>query len=1526
MTGTNAESQLSVANPTVEALQESEKRYRRLFESAKDGILILNADTGQVVDVNPFLLQLLGYSYDAICGQHIWELGVFKDIAASKDAFKTLQDNEYIRYEDLPLETLDGRPIAVEFVSNVYLVDHTKVIQCNIRDITKRKQAEEALLESENKFKSFAEQALAGMYIIQDDVFKYVNPKFAQMFGYTVEECLSDMPFKNLVYAEDLAKVEEQVGRRISGEAESVHYTFRGLKRNGQIFHVEVYGATGVYKGKPAATGTVLDITERNSAQEALEESEELYRTLVSLSPNAISVVDLNGLLTFTSPKARQMFGYSPDDEILGRSILSWIAPEEHEKVSTNIRRLLTEGTPTATEHTLIKKDGTCFIGEINAAVIHSPDGNPMSMIVITRDVTERAKQTREIEHLNRLYSVLSRVSQAVVWATSPEEFLAQACRDVVEGGGFLLAWIGQVDLMTNAVVPTAFWGGIGEYVRGITVYADNRPEGHGPTGICIREDRPSVHNDFLHSPLTLPWHDRAASFGIASCAAFPIRRAGRPWGALSIYSDEVDRFTGEDVRLLEKVAGDIEFALDNLDGEFQRKQAEEALRESEELYRTLVSLSPDAIAVVDVNSLLTFGSPKALQMFGYSPDDEILGRSILSWIAPEEHEKVSTNIRRLLTEGTLTGTEYTLVKKDGTCFIGEVNAAVIHSPDGNPMRMIVIIRDITDRKRAEDELRVALRFLEIMHEHTEIAPLLQEYVSEIKNYTGCDAVGIRVLDENLNIPYQAYQGFSRKFYETESPLSLKTDECMCIKVMKGDVDPSLPFFTEGGAFCVNATSRFLATVSEEEKGRTRNRCNQEGYETVGLFPFRGGGKILGLVHVADHRENMLPPNVVKMLEKAALQLGTAFQRAQAENELRKSEERLALAADATHIGMFDWDLSKNEIVWTKQYEAIFGYPSTGSSMRTYRDWWDRVHPDDLPWVEERIHQAMAERTTYQAEYRIVLPDGTLRWVEGRGFWHYDAGGRPVRMLGTVQDTTERNQVVKALRESEERFSSFFRSSPVGISISRLSDGEFVDANDAFLGLFGYTHEEVVGQNASKLETYANPEDRAKMVEILQRQGSVQDFETKCRRKSGEIKDVLVSAEVVEAAGQQYLLGLTHDITERKRGEKERKKLEEQLFQAQKMESVGRLAGGVAHDFNNMLSVIIGRAEMALEQDVPTDKLQHNIREILKAGQHSADLTRQLLAFARKQTAIPKIMDLNETISAMLKMLRRLIGEDIDLHWVPGLDLWKVKIDPSQVDQILANLAVNARDAISGVGAVTMRTENVVIDDSKRAETPEFIPGDYVLLTVSDTGMGMSRDVCEKIFEPFFTTKEMGKGTGLGLSTVYGIVKQNDGFIYVASEPGKGTTFKIYLPRFEAETAQVPSEEAAGKRPIGTETILLVEDDESVLDLGKMILENLGYTVLAARTPGLALRLAGEHPGDIRLLITDLVMPEMNGREMAEHLRVVRPNLKCLYMSGYTADVIAHRGLLDEGVNFIRKPFGSDDLAARVRQVLDHLE
>ncbi|NTW49265.1 MAG: response regulator, partial [Chlorobiales bacterium] len=385
----------------------------------------------------------------------------------------------------------------------------------------------------------------------------------------------------------------------------------------------------------------------------------------------------------------------------------------------------------------------------------------------------------------------------------------------------------------------------------------------------------------------------------------------------------------------------------------------------------------------------------------------------------------------------------------------------------------------------------------------------------------------------------------------------------------------------------------------------------------------------------------------------------------------------------------------------------------------------------------------------------------------------------------------------------------------------------------------------------------------------------------------------------------------------------EREKLREQLLQAQKMESVGRLAGGVAHDFNNMLQAILGYIDIMLS-DIQTNELQYErLVEIRRAAQRSADLVRQLLAFARKQTVMPKVLVLNEIVYGMLKMLKPLIGEDIALEWLPGDDLWSVKIDPSQIDQLLTNLVINARDAINGVGKISIETKNEVFDEAYCAAHPDSVPGEYVLLVVSDNGRGIDKDTQAHIFEPFFTTKSIGEGTGLGLATVYGIVKQNGGLIDVESELGKGAIFRIHLPKWTAEAGDAEHAPAVKTIQKGTETLLLVEDEESILNICKAVLEQLGYTVLAANAPSEAIRIANEFKSKIHLLITDVIMPEMNGRELAQRLFEILPDLKCLYMSGYTADIIASRGVPDEQVRFLQKPFYMKDLAAKIREALD---
>ena len=475
--------------------------------------------------------------------------------------------------------------------------------------------------------------------------------------------------------------------------------------------------------------------------------------------------------------------------------------------------------------------------------------------------------------------------------------------------------------------------------------------------------------------------------------------------------------------------------------------------------------------------------------------------------------------------------------------------------------------------------------------------------------------------------------------------------------------------------------------------------------------------------------------------------------------------------------------------------------------------------------------------------------------------------------------------------------------------------------------LTGYSEEEFLA-DPDLLDAIFHPEDRVRWdhhVHPVDEAGKPLALEFRIVTKAGQVRWVNhICIEIYdETPCFQGWRGDLVDITEHKLAEEERAKLEIQFQQAQKMESVGRLAGGVAHDFNNMLGVILGHAELALRKGDPENPLHDHLVEISKAAERSANLTRQLLAFARKQIVAPRELDLNTTVAGMLKMLQRLIGEDIRLVWQPQADLWPVRMDPSQLDQLLANLCINARDAIDDVGKITIETGRRVFDEAYCASHLGFKPGDYVRLAISDNGSGMDKETLAHIFEPFFTTKELGKGTGLGLATVYGVVRQNNGFVNVYSEPGQGTTFTVYLPRYVKNGVPVQAVQPAGPVTGGREVILLVEDDPAILQMITMMLEGIGYTVLVANSPDQAVRLAKEHAREIRLLITDVIMPEMNGRDLAMKLVSLYPHLKRLFMSGYTADIIAPHGVLDAGVSFIQKPFSMQELAAIVRKVLD---
>lgn len=642
--------------------------------------------------------------------------------------------------------------------------------------------------------------------------------------------------------------------------------------------------------------------------------------------------------------------------------------------------------------------------------------------------------------------------------------------------------------------------------------------------------------------------------------------------------------------------------------------------------------------------------------------------------------------------------------------------------------------------------------------------------------------------------------------------------------------------------------------------------------------------------------------------------------------ERKEAEKKLKQLADLQQIILATITpgltyVKNRRVQWSNEaFRKMFGYDVDEGEIETAKLY---AYAEDYNKVGIEGYAQLAHGGIYAHELQMKRKDGSIFWchVVGKAMPSESFWGASIWML---QDITQRKEAEDALITNRALLRDSQRVAHIGCWDLVINEKKLFWNEEAY-EIYGFHYGEIQ-PTFDDFMALVHPDDRGILLPHLQeciKTGQFRDFECRIVRKDGTERIVYVAGKVAfDDSGKPYrTFGIVQDITERKKAEEDKTLLEAQLVQAQKMESVGRLAGGVAHDFNNMLSVILGSVELIKAELTGSHPLMHHVLEIEKAAMRSADITRQLLAFSRKQVVTLKPIDLNALITATLKTLRRLIGEDIELRFQPSSELWKIKFDPSQIDQILINLAVNARDAMPAGGTLDVITENVYVDDTDCMEHIEYVPGDYVMLAVSDNGTGMPRETLSHIFEPFFTTKEVGKGTGLGLATIYGMVKQNGGFINVYSELGQGSTFKIYIPRNMED--EVPDEkvEAAPMLP-ATGTVLLVEDDEMVREITRHILKASGYTVLVANNPHEALSFCGKKEMHIDLMITDVIMPGMSGKDLRDRIEAIRPGIKVLFMSGYTADIIAHSGVLEQGVNFIQKPFSRNDLARKVNEII----
>ncbi len=895
-----------------------------------------------------------------------------------------------------------------------------------------------------------------------------------------------------------------------------------------------------------------------------------------------------------------------------------------------------------------------------------------------------------------------------------------------------------------------------------------------------------------------------------------------------------------------------------------ERKRAEKALRESDERTRTLVEWMPDATVVHRAGRIL-FVNPAAVRLFGGQSDSDLIGRPVLDLVDQEFRDVVLARMAATIDTGRPSpALEQRHLRLDGTALSVEVQGTAI--PYDGETAFLAIVHDITDRKRAEAAHRESEERYRTIVENIPDALIVHDFDGNIldANDRACELYGYErdtLVGQNLRV------------ISVPERMELETYLMDVLRERREARFEGLSVRRDGTRFPTDVVARLVSIA--------------------------GRGIVHGFVRDVTDRKR-------------------------AEDALSESQWMLNAVLDTIPARVF-W---KNRECRFLGCNALFAADAGLES------------PAEIVGMDDHQMSWRAEAEAFRADDRMVMDTGEskigyeepqsttngTRWLHTSKVPLKGPDGRILGVLGTYEDITDRKRAEDALRELTTRLHLATVSAKAGVWDWNLQTNEMV-WDDRMLELYGLDRGTFPG-GIEAWERGLHPEDRSRAIEECQAAlRGEQDFdaEFRVRRPDGTVGHLKANGLVLrDGVGKPVrMIGLNTDITDRKHAEQERTMLEAQLQQAQKMESVGRLAGGVAHDFNNMLGVIIGHTELALEQVEPTQALREDLREIQGAARRSADLTRQLLAFARKQTVMPKVLDLNDILAGMLKMLERLLGENVRLEWSPSRSLWPVNADPSQIDQILANLCVNARDAIGDVGTLTIATANVSVDPAQCAARPGLLPGDYLQLVVRDDGCGMDRETLSHIFEPFFTTKGVGKGTGLGLATVYGIVKQNHGFIDVESAVGRGTAFTILLPRHLPVAAVVPDAASARDSRPGHETILLVEDEPAVLRLTKRLLGGLGYTVLTASTPAEAIRVAQAYGSQIELLVTDVIMPEMNGKDLARNLSSSCPRLRYLFMSGYTADVIAPKGVVEEGTNFIQKPFTKEALAAKVREALE---
>ena len=1455
-----------------EKLRVSEQRYRELVENAND-IIYTQALDGSFLSLNKAATRVTGYSVEEGVGMPVNKLVVPEDQAEARARIeRKIAGLETETTYEIGIIAKSGERKSLE-VSTRLITEGGKpvAIQGIARDITARKQAEEALKESETRFRAVAETASTSIFIYRGDRFYYANPASEQITGYTRDELLTK-GLTDLVHPDFRQLIAQRSSARQHGDTSvPSRYEFKVVRKDGAERWVDFSAAIIKLQGETAVLGTASDITERKEAEATLQVQKAYLERLFESAPEAIVVLDNDGKIIRVNHEFTRAFGYSAEESV-GRRVDELIVPAELMEEAAKTSRQVLKGGTTSLETRRRRKDGSL----VDVSILGTPiqvGGGQIAVYAIYRDITEQKHAERALAQSEQRFRSLVQSSSDVIVVLDPNGVVHYASPSTERQIG---------------AVPDEL---IGKNVfKWVHPDDQERAANAFRLGLEAAADAPTIELRIAHGD---------GSWRTFECVSNTLYEGDKVTGLIVNARNITER----------KQSDRLQSAL------YRIAETASSAGDLNELYAKIHAIVSELmyarncyIAVLDpATGMVSF--PYFVDEQDPPPQPRKGRRALTEYVLRAGHPLLATpeELERLVELGEVDRVGAPSLDWMGVPLkIGETTFGVLALQTYEP--------NIRYGEKEKEILTFVSRQIASAIENRRIADAVRESEAKFRAVAESAATGIYIHNATrflyVNKASLQISGYEREEFLDLDPFALVHPDYQPLlkqraaERLRGEDPPAAYQF------------------------KMITKAGEERWLDFSASTVQFGGERAILATAVDITERKRAEALQDALYRIAERTSTVQDLNELYRELHKIVGELMYAGNL-YIALHD--AATNRITFPYAVDEIDTFPAPDEPVPAGKGLTEYVLRTGQPLLAtpevfmDLLHRGEVEAVGVDSVDWLGVPlkkgnqtFGVLVLQSYNEKQRFTDKDKDILTFVSqhVASAIEHKRNEEALRLSEARYRSQVQSAVYGIYRSSVED-RFLDVNPALVQMLGYASaEELLSVSLAK-DVYDDPEDRARLIREYKTSQKVESEQVRWKKKDGTTITVRLSGRAIASpAGEvEAFEMIAEDITERHA-------LEEQLRQSQKMEAVGRLAGGVAHDFNNLLTVIKGYSELMLDQLDGGDPMRAEVEEVQRAADRAAALTRQLLAFSRQQVLAPKVIDLNAVVSNMDKLLKRLLGEDVDLFTVLDPKIGTVRADPGQIEQVIMNLAVNARDAMPKGGKLTIETSNVMLDENYARDHATVKPGKYVMLAVSDTGIGMDAETRSHVFEPFFTTKEQGKGTGLGLSTVYGIVKQSGGYIWVYSEVNMGTTFKVYLPRVDARVDQSSGAVKATPRT-GHETVLLVEDEDGVRALIRQVLHRAGYTVLQARHGGEALLTCERHEGKIDLLLTDVVLTQMSGHELALRLMKIRPDMKVLYMSGYTDEAVVHHGVLTAGSAFLQKPFTNEALSRKVREVLD---